>query len=127
MGDKVGQYETDPYGLLEFAVGSEDDFWCFDYCWVENNTKIRLHAVINSETGSFIMDAQPPEEVEVERAVEAAEALVDAAISWCYDNDVEIDVKGWNQDPLYFVRDLKASIDFIKNRGKYLKVERIQE
>ncbi len=22
---------TDPYGALEFAIGSPDDFWCFDY------------------------------------------------------------------------------------------------
>lgn len=50
---------TDPYGHLEFCIGSADDFWCFDYHTHKDNT-ITLHAVINSETGSFIMDAEPP-------------------------------------------------------------------
>ena len=52
---------TDPYGSLEYAVGSGDDFWCFDFHVDESRKRVRLHAVINSETGSFIQDAETPD------------------------------------------------------------------
>ena len=45
---------TNPYGLLGYAVGSGDDFWCFDYALLEDGRMV-LSATINSETGCFIM------------------------------------------------------------------------
>jgi hypothetical protein len=102
---------TDPYGSLEFAIGSADDFWCFDY-YVHENGDVTLHAVINSETGSFIMDAEEPIRVSAAQAVEQAKRLTDAAIDWCYDSDepIEHDTEGWNQDPSYFWRAVQAAV-----------------
>lgn len=97
---------TDPYGELLFAIGNEDDFWCFDYD--SDGGKIRLHAVINSETGSFIMDAEEPYEVPKEEAPDLALGFVDQALDWCGENEIEHDTEGWNQDPYYFYRCVKA-------------------
>lgn len=97
---------TDPYGELTFAIGTGDDFWCFDYDIevVGDIAMVRLHACINSETGSFIMDAEPPVEIPAEQAVDYAQALVDRAMDWCGENDIVHDHKGWNQQPDYFVK-----------------------
>lgn len=70
------------------------------------------------------MNAFEPIEVPAEEAVEEARNLVDAACDWCGENEVEHDEDGWNQDPEYFVRDVAASVEFLKNRGKYPNVER---
>lgn len=103
---------TSPYGHLEFAIGTGDDFYCFDYEVINAGPRGRfvvLHAVINSESGSFIMDAPYGYEVlpantmeEQSAAVRAAFGLMDQALEWCYDNDIKHSVKGWNQNPAYF-------------------------
>lgn len=100
---------TDPYGHLEYCIGSADDFWCFDYYRHDDGT-VTLHAVINSETGSFIQDARPPVRVPIAEAVAMAQELVEAALAWCVDNELEHDQKGWNQSPCYFWRVLHADI-----------------
>ena len=51
--------KTDPYGALYFCVGTADDFICFDYD--SDGERVRLHSVINSETGAFIQDFDPPQ------------------------------------------------------------------
>ena len=98
---------TDPYGSLEFAIGSGDDFYCFDY-YLHDNGDVTLHAVINSETGSFIQDAEPPVRVPAAQAVDEAKRLTSEALDWCYlncgDDFIEHDTEGWNQDPSYFWR-----------------------
>lgn len=99
---------TDPYGKLEWCIGSADDFWCFDYA--VNGNKYTLHAVINSETGHFIMDAYPPETVSRSKAIEAARDLVYSAIDWICGNDIKHDAEGWNQDLQYFVRCVERSV-----------------
>lgn len=104
-----GKLQTDPYGELLFAIGNEDDFWCFDYDG--EGDVVRLHAVINSETGSFIMDAKKPVDLPKAEAADYALGLVDAAIVWCADNEVEHDEEGWNQDPYYFYRCVKNFAD----------------
>lgn len=117
--------ETDPYGSLEFAVGSEDDFFCFDYAVEGRN--VCLHAVINSETGSFIMNASEPVTVDANEAVAVAEGMVSEALDWCADSGgdpVEHDCEGWNQDPHYFVRCVQRAVDMV-NTGKAEKVERV--
>lgn len=104
---------TDPYGSLEFAVGSGDDFVCFDYYHDKARKRVLLHAVLNSETGSFIEDFQKPEWISYRQDVlapyRAAENLVNMALDWCADNTVEHDTEGWNQDPMYFARAVHAS------------------
>lgn len=110
---------TDPYGHLTWAIGSGDDFWCFDYHPNEDGT-VTLHAVINSETAGFIQDAEPPCTVPAHEAVEEAQRLVAAALDWCSANDVEHDTEGWNQDPSYFWRCIKGAVD-----GSSAPVERI--
>lgn len=104
------QEPTDPYGYLEYAVGSGDDFHCFDFC-VHNDGTVTLHAVINSETGSFIMNADDPVRVKAEDAVRVAQDMVWAALEWCTENEVRLTMAGWAQDPAYFVRSVKYAIN----------------
>ena len=112
--------QTDPYGSLEFAIGSADDFYCFDY-YLHDDDTVTLHAVINSETASFIQDAEEPFRVPFSQAVEEAQRLSDQAIDWCFEGGevIEHDTEGWNQDPSYFWRSVQAAI---KGQGP---VERI--
>lgn len=95
---------TSPYGSLQYAIGSGDDFWCFDYAVIEGQW-VALHATINSETGSFIMDGEYLV-VPVAEAALTALGLTDRAIEWCDDNGVRHTRKGWNQDERYFYRDV---------------------
>lgn len=109
------ELKTDPYGALEFAVGTGDDFWCFDYALdpgdLDRDGWIKLHAVINSETGSFIQNAEPPLFLPIgEDAIKAAAGLVSAALDWCAENGVRHHFKGWNQDPAYFVRSVRDAV-----------------
>lgn len=102
---------TNPYGHLEFACGTGDDFHCFDYHKLEAGPRgefMILDGTINSETGSFIMGSSyyvlpcnsSKEENEV---LGTADAMVEQAISWCYDNEIRHSKKGWNQSPFYFL------------------------
>jgi hypothetical protein len=102
--------DTDPYGALTFAVGDGDDFWCFDYDHDREREVVRIHAVINSETGSFIGDAEPPVEIPASEAVAYAESLVSMALDWCGENEITHDEDGWNQIPEYFVDAVRKSI-----------------
>jgi hypothetical protein len=104
------ELETDPYGSLTFAIGTGDDFYCFDYAIDHEHGIVRLHAVINSETGSFIMDAEKPVEIPANEAVAYAEGLVDQALDWCGENDIVHDHKGWNQKPEYFVECVRKAV-----------------
>lgn len=106
---------TDPYGELNYCIGSEDDFWCFDFAidpdpCAPGGVLVTLHATINSETGSFIQDAEPPITVPRERAVEEAKRLTDAALDWLAENDVQHDEAGWNQDTTYFWRSVHCAL-----------------
>jgi len=102
---------TSPYGHLAFAVGSGDDFHCFNYATINAGPLgefVILHAVINSETGSFIDGASyeilPANSVGEKIAViSAAESMVSNAEEWCGWNDVRHTTRGWNQAPCYFV------------------------
>jgi len=104
--------KTDPYGSLEFAVGSGDDFVCFDYSIFDydGGRYCALHSVLNSETGHFIEDFRY--EVYDRDMMLEGEILVYAyyhvmaAIDWRLVNGVDHDKRGWNQDQFYFVRAL---------------------
>lgn len=92
----MAKYErdTDPYGYMAWTIGSDEgDFWCFDFVVSEDGKMVKLHAVINSETGSFIQDAEEPVEVPIYRACEEAKRLEDAALDWCGENGVSIDLE----------------------------------
>ena len=96
---------TSPYGSLEFAIGSGDDFHCFDYATLPDGDLV-LHSVIDSETGGFIQDAGYHQVLPSE-AVDVAIGFVNAAIDWLYqggDTSIRHSTRGWNQDPYYFVR-----------------------
>ncbi len=103
--------KTDPYGYLTFVIGNADDFHCFDYEVAEDGENMRLHAVVNSETASFIQDAQVTE-CAFDAAVSVAQGMVDDAMTWLAESGdpIEHDVEGWNQDPQYFVRCVQATV-----------------
>lgn len=103
---------TSPYGHLEFAVGSGEDFYCFDYEVINAGPRgkfIIMDSVINSETGGFIENALngyvvlPVNTVAQDSAaIHEAFGMVDQALEWCNNNDIRHTVKGWNQNPAYF-------------------------
>lgn len=105
---------TSPYGFLQYAVGSGDDFHCFDFTEIDaapNGKFIILHSVINSETGGFIQDGEylvlpcnTPEEMIA--VCNAAKEMNDAAVSWVAEGEGNHDEEGWNQDDEKFVRDV---------------------
>lgn len=105
---------TNPYGFLHFAVGSADDFWCFDYRTFNAGPlgeHMILDATLNSESGGFIegMDYMvlPVRSLaEGRAAIEYAYGLIDTAIEWCNmgDDATKHDRRGWNQDEFYFAR-----------------------
>jgi len=97
---------TSPYGHLHFAIGSGDDFVCFDYATITGprGEWIILDATRNSETASFIEGAEYlvlPINTEQEKrdAVRAAFNMADLGF-----DDVQHHRKGWNQDWQYFGR-----------------------
>jgi hypothetical protein len=111
---------TSPYGHLIFACGTGDDFYCFD--WAEVNSEkgrfVVLHSVINSETGSFIMDGEYrilPANTEQEKrdVLKAALEMVGQAYDWLVSDmtdSLEHDEDGWNQHPMFFVCDVAQSL-----------------
>lgn len=132
---------TSPYGHLEFAVGSGDDFYCFDYASVNAGPRgefVILHTTINSEIGAFIMDHSYevlPANAAEERAaiVRAAFGLIDAAQEWGYDNGIKHDRRGWNQNAWYFPicvaqsmfpYRFQADMNFRSNNRKALQIAR---
>jgi len=102
---------TSPYGFLEYATGSTDDFVCFDYRIVNDvhgKRWIILHAARNSETAGFIEDAgyelvrlSGPllGRTTLKDVVRAVYGLMDKVF-----NEVRHDKSGWNQDHRYFLR-----------------------
>lgn len=102
---------TSPYGHLEYAVGTGDDFYCFDYAIVKSMhqapaTFLILHSVINSETGSFIQDSEYRLIHEIDYDYQAI-PMIDQALNWLTDDPdtpLRHSKKGWNQDPWYFAR-----------------------
>lgn len=111
--DEPEVLETDPYGILEYCIGDGDDFWCFDYAVSGDGQTVRLHAVVNSETGSFIQNAVDPVEVPLSEAIQVATSLTDGAIEWLVESggDIQHHTNGNNQDPYYFLRTITAVVN----------------
>jgi len=103
---------TSPYGHRYFAIGSGDDFHCFDHCLLECGPRgvfMILHSVVNSETGNFIQDGSYyvlPANTDEDHlvVVDLAADMVLDAMNWCLDNNIRHDSKGWNQKQPFFVR-----------------------
>jgi hypothetical protein len=112
--------KTDPYGHLLWCIGSADDFWCFDYHEHDDGT-VTIHAVINSETGHFIQDAEEPVRILKSDAVDIAKGFVDQALEWCVDNDIEHDTDGWNQSPCWFWRSMQSDFNGTGSAPRKLK------
>jgi len=103
---------TSPYGHLHFAVGTGDDFHCFDYARVNAGPRgefIVLHSTVNSETGCFIEGAGyevlPVNSMdEKQRAICEAFGMVDRAEEWLIwgDKPLRHSKSGWNQAPQSF-------------------------
>lgn len=107
---------TSPYGTLMYVIGSKDDFVCFDFHVLEDGYVV-LHAVINSETGSFIQDSG----YEIVPLVEAPKSvmhLMDGAF-----DDVQHSKRGWSQDHWFFYRDVCLTVA----EEKGLKVPQFKE
>jgi len=101
---------TDPYEHMSYAIGSDDDFWCFDYHVFPDMT-VQIHAVINSETGSFIMNAEDPVRLPPDDAIEYARQITDQAQDWVAENFTgdesdEIDWQDIRTQANRFVNDL---------------------
>ena len=122
---------TNPYGFLQYVMGSGDDFVCMDFAWVKNKTGLWyiIDGTVNSETGCFI-DGFYYAVVPIEEAVSHAMNLTDAAVNWCCDNGLRHTLKGWNQDEYFFYRSVYLSVankerkklpipDFTERQSRY--------
>ena len=97
---------TSPYGHLEFATGSPDDFYCYDYKMIEAGPRgqfIILHATALSESGGFIETAGY-EVMPINTGNERREAAKTAKNMMDYFENARHDRRGWNQDEKYFFR-----------------------
>lgn len=108
---------TDPYGELEFVIGSGDDFICFDYHLERLDAEsvlVIIDAVINSETGSFIQSFDYYCDVikVSDNPVEELRVMIYKAIEWCWENEVKYTKQGWNQDPWYVYRSFCQAWEF---------------
>lgn len=101
--------KPDAYGHLCYCVGSDDDFWCFDYVISKCRGWVSFDVTINSETGSFIMDGGS-EVVPAKEALSFAEDAICGALDWCGENEVDPDWAGWNTTENKFVNDLKGDL-----------------
>lgn len=133
VGDELYNL-TSPYGFLEFAVGSADDFYCFDYRTItgkDGKQYMVLHSVINSETGSYIQDGSY-NVVPIEDACPHAAGMAEEASRWCGENSIRHNRSGWNQDRLYFFRAVCANVgdkEFSDRQKRYggKRIERFCE
>lgn len=107
---------TSPYGFLEYAIGSGDDFLCMDYRTFHTDKGtdpgdyIILDAVRNSETGSFIERSSYEvlpinNEGQKREALERVRYVMDGAFE-----EVRHSRKGWNQDRWYFFRSVAHAL-----------------
>lgn len=114
---KQARQLTSPYGTLHFAVGNaEGDEECdgdfttfFDYAELPDGRMI-LHSVVNTDSGGYIGDGQYLV-VSQEAAYPTAMDMVWNALEGVALNEVRHDTEGWNQDPNYFARCVRAYVE----------------
>lgn len=100
---------TDPYGLLRWIIGDEDDFICFDFAVLDNGYAV-LHSVVNCETSGFIQDLAYVV-VSVQDMVEVARQLTAEAVEWCVENEIELEYDDEARNPDGFVISVEAIRD----------------
>ena len=102
----------DPYEHMGYAIGSGDDFICFDWTTIEGTSKgyfeklFLLKATVNSETGHFIQTFAEYQCDWLDSPFKTAMQAVNEALDWCADNDVCHTKRGWNHDAYYLARDI---------------------
>jgi hypothetical protein len=102
---------TDPYGNLEYSIGSEDDFWCFDYEINQEDGTVTLHAVINSETGHFIEDSyKDTYPIETHSIIDYVHEMFDEAHEWCIINGINFNYNETKITEWRFINDVSKSI-----------------
>jgi hypothetical protein len=120
---------TSPYGHLNFAIGSGDDFYCFDYEVINAGPYgefIILDSVWNSDTGHHIEGADYEilpfnTKTECLEALRVAGCMVSSAVNATSQQDIKHTERGWNQDTLYFVRCVARKarpVDFMSYNGR---------
>lgn len=127
------ELHLDPYGDLEYCIGSGDDFVCFAYN-IEDG-RLRIESTLNSETGHFLQTFNQPVVVSVGSFEKVKEAVLDeiySALDWCAENDVKHTKAGWNQDPFYLYREIIMDVmnvgyNQFSNREKRLGGKRIDK
>jgi hypothetical protein len=108
----------DPYGSLEYCIGSGDDFVCFEFGLQKSGRVLRIESVLNSETGHFIDRFHDPILIDlaVVSLTDLKEAIIDeidSALDWCMENEVKHTKAGWNQDPFYLYRAIMCYLFFL--------------
>jgi hypothetical protein len=104
---------TSPYGFLEFMVGGDGDFACFDSRVIDCGPLGRytiLHGVINTDSSNYIGDGayfvMPSRSIEeCAKVVWKAVSMVDEAVK-----QFDHSRRGTNQHPYYFVRAVARSL-----------------
>ena len=86
---------TDPYNDIAWSVGNSEDFVCFDYLVLEAH--IILHSTVNSET-ACCLDRFEYHVVSHIDAVDVAQTMVDNAIQWAVENEIEMDSEDWREN-----------------------------
>lgn len=99
---------TSPFVRREFAVGTRDDFWCFDFAILPNG-RVALHAVINADSEGFFDDGAylvvPKEE-----AADQARRLVSMALEWCAEHGLSHSYRDCGKDPMCFARAVNRAV-----------------
>lgn len=78
--------ETNPLDS-GYSYGSENDFVCFDYQWLDHD-HVFLHSAINSETGAFCMDHQKGV-FEIKDSSDPISSFAYFGCDWAIDNEVD--------------------------------------
>jgi hypothetical protein len=94
---------TNPYGSLQYAIGSGNDFLCMDHAFISRNGKqwVVLHASRNSESGpGGYLEGAGYKIVPLGPKVQGVVfSMMDGAFE-----EVQHSVRGWNQDRWYWYR-----------------------
>lgn len=78
--------DINPFGTLNWTLGSADDFVCFDYAILGDGTMV-LGSEVTSESSSFTREFRYVH-VDVPDALVEAEEMVSKAREWCEENEV---------------------------------------
>lgn len=78
--------DINPFGMLNWTLGSADNFICFDYAVLRDGTVV-LGSDVTSDSSCFT-EAFRYVHVDVPNALAEAEEMVSEAREWCEENEV---------------------------------------